>query len=65
MTTFRVRWADLNPMDDRVLVYQSKRMARVASLLKRDGFVLSETDPDGFAVYRQDGPAPKRRRMSV
>ena len=61
---FRVRWAELGPPSqyDNAPLRQAKRMAKLTAMLKRAGFVLDGTDPEGFAVYlRPDKPASKTR----
>ena len=63
---FKVRWADLERDTcygaDKMRLKQASKMAKLSATLKRAGFVLDGTDPEGFAVYlRPDKPASKTR----
>ena len=60
---YKVRWAELvQEGDNRVQERQARKMAQVGKVLKRAGFVLTETDETGFLIYlRPDKPASKTR----
>ena len=65
MHAFKVRWAELPVQWEKEALKQTKCMGQVARTLKRAGFVLDGTDPEGFAVYlAPDRPASKSRRVN-